>query len=107
LEYEKPNVADHINHKKFDNRDENLRVVSQRENDRNRTKPSNNTSNKLGVNRSTNNKNNSYWRVQITDNDYKPISKLFSIQKLGEDEAKRQAIEYRKQLEVQYNYIGD
>jgi len=108
LEYEKPNVADHINHKKFDNRSDNLRIVTQRENLRNTTKSKNNKSGKQGVSRYTNKKRNlHYWTVQINDNNCKLIQKYFSIKKLGEDEAKRQAIECRKQLEIQYGYIGD
>jgi hypothetical protein len=47
-----------------------------------------------------------YWRVSIRNNN-KNIQKCFSIAKLGDDEAKRQAIEHRKNLEIKYGYIGD
>ena len=60
------------------------------------------------MNRYTDKKlNNHYWVSRIYDNNGKRLEKKFSIQKLGETEAKRQAIEHRKQLEIQYGYIGD
>ena len=48
-----------------------------------------------------------YWMSQSNDDNGKRLEKKFSIQKLGETEAKRQAIEHRKQLEIQLGYIGD
>ncbi len=48
-----------------------------------------------------------FWKVQIYDNDNKRITKLFSINKLGDAEAKRQAIACRQQLEQQYGYLGE
>jgi len=106
--YEAGLVADHINKKKFDNRHDNIRIVTANENNRNRTVNSNNTSGKQGVCHWTDKRNNlHYWKVQICNNNQKRIEKSFSIKKLGDVEAKKQAIEYRKQLEVQFGYIGD
>jgi len=106
--YEDGLVADHINNKRFDNRIDNIRIVTYRENNLNKTKYANNMSGKQGVCHVTNKKTGrDYWKVTIVDNDSKSIQKVFSIKKLGDDEAKRQAIECRKQLEVQYGYIGD
>ena len=106
--YENGLVADHINNKSFDNRMENIRIVTPKENERNRVISSNNTSGKQGVSRYTDKKlNNHYWVSRICDNNGKRLEKKFSIQKLGETEAKRQAIEHRKQLEIQLGYIGD
>ena len=106
--YEVGLVADHINNKRFDNRMDNIRIVTQGENTRNMTKRSGNTSGKQGVYHCTDKKSNlHYWMAQIYNNNHKSIQKRFSIKKLGDVEAKRQAIEYRKQLEEQYNYIGD
>jgi hypothetical protein len=107
-QYEDGLVADHLNNKKFDNRYDNIRIVTTRENNKNMSVHKNNTSGKQGVLYYTDTKNGyHYWRVDITDNNGKRIAKLFSVKKLGIDEAKRQAIEYRKQLEIQYGYIGD
>ena len=106
--YENGLVADHINNKKFDNRIDNIRIVTVSENSRNTTINSNNTSGKQGVFYYTDKRNGlHYWKVIITDNNGKNKQKLFSVKKLGDDEAKRQAIECRKQLEIQYGYIGD
>ena len=106
--YEAGLVADHINNRRYDNRIDNIRIVTPGDNNRNRTKRSDNTSGKQGVGRETDKRVNlHYWKVQIQDNTGKTISKRFSIKKLGDAEAKRQAIEYRRQLEVQYGYIGD
>ena len=54
--YEDGLVADHINHKRFDNRMDNIRIVTPEENRRNLTITSRNTSGKLGVCRYTNKK---------------------------------------------------
>jgi len=106
--YEGGLVADHINNKRFDNRIDNIRIVTLRENSRNTTINSNNASGKQGVYYYTDKKTGChYWKVIITDNNGKSISKYFSIKKLGNEEAKRQAIEHRKQLEIQFGYIGD
>ena len=43
----------------------------------------------------------------IIDNTNKQIKKYFSIAKLGDDEAQRQATEKRKELEITYGKIGD
>jgi len=106
--YECGLVADHINNKKFDNRIDNIRIVTTIENNRNKTIYSNNTSGKQGVYHWIDKKSGlHYWRVDITDNNNKRTQKHFSIKKLGTDEAKRRAIEYRKKLEIQFGYIGD
>jgi len=108
FKYEDGLVADHINNKKFDNRHDNIRIVSVRENNRNTTINSNNTSGKQGVFQFLDKRNGYHsWKVEIRDNNQKKIQKLFSVKKFGENEAKRRAIEHRKQLEIQYGYIGD
>jgi hypothetical protein len=108
FKYENGLVADHINNKKFDNRIDNIRIVTITVNNRNMTISCNNTSGKQGVLYSIDKRNGlQYWKVAITDNNIKKIQKYFSIKKLGNDEAKSQAIEYRKQLEIQFGYIGD
>jgi hypothetical protein len=106
--YECGLVSDHINNKKFDNRIDNIRIVTARENSRNKTVRSDNTSGKQGVYQSLDKRTGlHYWMVEIRDNNIKKIQKYFSIKKLGNEEAKRQAIECRKSLEIQFGYIGD
>lgn len=58
--------VDHINGNKLDNRKENLRVCTARENRLNRKKSKNKTSKYKGVHW---NKDNSKWRAKITVND--------------------------------------
>jgi hypothetical protein len=110
LKYQKGLVADHLNNNRFDNRHKNLRITTPLGNSRNRTKHSNNVSGKQGVSfksRKQGNKTYEYWYVQINNNDGKRISKRFSILEHGSDEAKRLAIEWRKQTEIKFDYLGD
>ena len=98
-------VVDHINRHRYDNRTDNLREVTSGENMKNITKRSDHTSGKNGIRNTTMGKNN-YWRAQISDNGNRK-HKCFSINKLGEAEAKRLAIEWRQQHEVLLGYIGE
>lgn len=59
-----PNVIDHINGDRSDNRWENLRNVDTKENAKNSRKSSNNTSGVTGVSKHSCGK----WRAEITDN---------------------------------------
>lgn len=58
-------VVDHLNRKRLDSRNENLRVISFAENTRNRKRPSNNTSGATGVSW---HKGKRAWTSQITRN---------------------------------------
>ena len=110
LKYRKGLIADHINNKRFDNRHENLRVTTYAGNMRNKTKRTDNTSGKQGVSRAKQKKNGHtyhYWDARIVDNDGRVKVKLFSIDKLGDAEAKRQSIAWRRQKEQEFGYIGD
>jgi hypothetical protein len=100
-------VADHINNKKFDNRFENLRIVTQAQNLKNMTKRISNTSGKQGVSIWTTPNSKKFWKAQITDNEGKRMAKQFSVTDLGNDEAKKLAIEWRKLKETEYGYLGD
>ena len=87
--------VDHINHNKTDNRIENLRWVSGRDNDRNRSMNKNNTSGHQGV--YFDEKQNS-WVARWYDDEKKRIRKSFSINKYGDTQAKQLAIDYRKKM---------
>ena len=72
-------VADHINGRKYDNRLQNIRICSQRENTRNRRLSINNTSQKGGVSIRRDKKDKCYWRMSITDNAGVRIDKCYSV----------------------------
>lgn len=98
-------VCDHINTRRYDNRFMNLRIVTQKINNQNKSISSANTSGTTGVTK-VKMGNNDYYQAQITDNNNIKLRKLFSITKLGEVESKRQAILQRMDWKVQYNYLG-
>ena len=101
-------LVDHIDRNPQNNHFSNLQWTTPGGNSHNKTKYSNNTSGKQGVCYYTDKRRCShYWSAEIRDNNQKKIAEHFSIKKLGDDEAKRQAIECRKQLEIQFGYIGD
>ena len=64
LTYEDGLEGDHINRLRYDNRSDNLRIVTRRVNNRNRTKPDVNTSGVKGVHLDRNGKK-IYWKAQI------------------------------------------
>ena len=101
-----PLFVDHVKRNKFDNRLENLRIVTAEDNMRNKSKQKNNLSGITGVYKLTT-QDKDFWVSQIRDNDNKQITKRFSITKLGELEAKRQAIEQRLVWKIQFNYLGE
>ena len=103
LNYEIGLVADHINRCRFDNRSINLRVATQHENMRNKTKHSNNTTGITGVGRVIINKI-PYYRADIRNNESTRISKCFNINKIGEEQSKRLAITQRKAWEIEFGY---
>ena len=98
-------VCDHINTRRYDNRFMNLRIVTQKINMQNKSISSANTTGTTGVTK-VKMSNNDYYQAQITDNNNIKLRKLFSITKLGDLEAKRQACEQRMAWKVQYNYLG-
>ena len=100
-------VADHINGLKYDNRAQNIRIVSQRDNTRNRRLSINNTSQKSGVSIRCDKKGKCYWRMSITTNDNVRIDKYYSVDIHGYEDSKLMAINERKRLETLYGYLGD
>lgn len=84
-------VIDHINHNKLDNRKENLRICTQHQNTMNQGIRSNNSSGVTGV---YFDKSRNKWVAQIKHN----YRKIF----LGRFNTKEEAIEARKQAEIEY-----
>jgi hypothetical protein len=106
LNYEDGLVCDHKNRHRYDNRINNLRIVTVRENNRNRNRRKTNTSGKNGVHYVRINRLH-YWKAVITNNDGNIVTKMFNINILGDAEAKRRAIEQRQAWEVLYGYTGE
>ena len=95
-------VVDHVKRNKFDNRLENLRIVSVHDNNRNKSKPNTNTSGFVGVCKDGNS-----WRAFINDDQGKKLTKNFSIKRHGENESKQMAINQRAIWKQELGYLGD
>ena len=104
LDYENGLVVDHKNRLRYDNRQTNLRVVTQQQNMRNRTKQTHNTSGKNGVKFHSGVK---VWTACICNDNNHQIQKSFSINRYGDAEAKRLAIEQRLAWEREFGYTGE
>lgn len=98
-------VVDHINIRPWDNRIDNLRIVTRKINNQNKSISSANTTGVTGV-RKANIGNREYYETSIVDNNDITHKKYFSITKLGDIEAKRLACNQRVVWKVQYNYLG-
>jgi hypothetical protein len=83
---------DHINGNALDNRIENLRVVTRFDNNKNRKKPSNNTSGFMGVHKHLN-KSSFKWRAQIWDSNTRKLVHLGSFSNIEDAVAARAAAE--------------
>ena len=95
---------DHINRHTFDNRIDNLRVVTNQENNRNKSKRHDNTSGCAGVSKINKNR---IWKASICDNDGNHLQKYFSIKRLGDIEAKQLALNQRRLWVEQLRYLGE
>ena len=96
-------VIDHLNHNGLDNRKDNLRITTRHENLKNTNLRACNTSGIKGVRYD---KNKNAWIAEIKDNNHNKVRRSFSCKKYGEKEAKRMAIDFRKQKEVKFGYLN-
>lgn len=93
-------VIDHVDGNPRNNKIGNLRLITSRQNSQNRKLDIRSTTSIHGVHRvdlpnGYNSKINEYWHVQWSDISGKVRHKYFSIAKLGYDNAKELAIEFR------------
>ena len=95
-------VVDHVKRNKFDNRLENLRIVSVHDNNRNKSKPNTNTSGFVGVWKDKNS-----WVAFINDDQGKKLRKSFSIKRHGENESLEMAKNQRAIWKQEFGYLGD
>ena len=91
IDVPKNKIIDHINHNVLDNRKNNLRICTQNDNAKNKSKQINNTSGRVGV---TWDKQTNKWLAQIQVNG-KNI-------KLGRFKNKEEAIRAREEAELKY-----
>ena len=100
--------VDHINRRRYDNRIDNIRQVTQAENMLNKSIYASNTSGKCGVYRKHNKRDNLFLWIGQINVEGTSITKAFSVKKYGGDErAKQMAIDWRKQQEQQNGYLGE
>ncbi len=100
-------MADHVNRKRYDNRFENLRIVTSKENTKNRTIGVKNTSGKQGITNLILKVRYESWQANIHDNEGNRLRKRYYIAQHGAEEAKRLAIEQRVAWENLYGYTGE
>lgn len=97
-------VVDHINRDTLDNRKNNLRVTNNSGNQRNKGIQSNNTSGITGV-RLMSTKTGVGWIASINTISGETKTKFFGLNKYGDENAKELAIQWRKTMMKENNYI--
>ena len=100
--YDGNNIVDHRDRNPANNNYENLRWTSTSGNGRNASKRKDNTSGTSGVSYDK----NGYWVASWCDDNMKQQHKSFSIKKFGDDQAKQLAINYRKQMALENDYLN-
>lgn len=99
-------VVDHYDRNHLNNKVENLRLVHQSINMRNRKKSANNTTGVNGVQVFVNSNGNNYFVATWCDINKNPKSKYFSRTKLGDSEAFRLACDHRNKMIDELNTAG-
>lgn len=107
-------VVDHINSNKLDNRKENLRIVSSKDNANNRNSARNNTG-IVGISKRVHPiYNYVYYRATVSDrttpmngakSKTKQISKNFNINSLGEELALSMAVDWINSKKMEFGYL--
>ncbi len=93
-------LVDHIDRNKTNNMFNNLRWCTSSENNRNKTKSTNNTSGVQGISQLR-----SCWRARWCDDIGIQHEKNFSIKTFGDEQAKTLAIAHRKAKELEFGYL--
>ncbi len=102
-------MTDHINRDTMDNREINLRVTNYKENNNNKTFSTYAADNSSGTRGVTYDTKNDAWVAKIITNKVnengkkRTYTKMFKINKYGDEEAKRLAIEHRKEMCEMFN----
>ena len=95
---ENKKCVDHIDHNKQNNWKSNLRWASDSENQRNHPKRDNTLFRGVFLTSRNN------WRASYYDSDGKEKAKSFSVNKYGNKEALKLAVNWRYQAEIDYDY---
>ena len=103
LRYGQGLVVDHINNRKTDNRFENLRVCTYKQNSRNMKKRAETLTTGVCVQMC----GPINYVVSFINDNQKQIKKYYNVDKLGMEECMRQAINQRKIWAAQYNYKSE
>jgi hypothetical protein len=101
--YDKTKDVDHKSGDTLDNRKANLRICDRSTNSRNRRVFTRNNTGRVGI-QYRENRGYKYYRVSFTKKEGGRKTKQFNINKLGREEAFRQANEYLLEMKKMHNY---